>query len=371
MIRYSLLLFVCLSLGACGWLNDDEGMFVDRKDDYLEAEQLPPLEVPADMKAEEIADPFPIPPSPKQANARYFPERPPLPDAIYSSDNRREVRIQRLSDRRWLAIPEPPTTVWPKLKQFLAENGVAIVHEQPVEGRIDTDWFRIEPAAQQTYRDVVRLVLQDVRAQNGLAIGQDRLRIRLERGMQDQSSEIHLRHENDSQGLPSPAGVASLATLQSSVPQAEDELLKEIGAYIAARVAEQTVSRVATEIAGTEKAELDRNDQGRPVLRLRLDYERAWAALSRALENGGVEILAEDEKAGTYDIRVTEAVFAGEEPGFFSRMFSFGGDDPDDLRIKLVGAEEDHSVLVDLADGSAADEDLAEQVLALIREFSV
>jgi outer membrane protein assembly factor BamC len=371
MIRYPALLFVWLTLGACGWLNDDKGIFVDRKDDYLEAEQLPPLEVPADMQAEEIKDPFPIPPSPPQANARYFPERPPLPDAIYSSDNRREVRIQRLSSRRWLAIPEPPTTVWPKLKQFLAENGVAIVYEQPTEGRIDSDWFRVEAAAQKTYRDVVRLVLQDVRAQNSFATGQDRLRIRLERGMQDQSSEIHLRHENDSQGLPSPAGIASLSTLQSSLPQAEDELLKEIGAYIAARVAEQTVSRVATQIAGEDKAELDRNDKGRPILRLRLDYERAWAALSRALENGGVEVLADDEKAGTFDIRVTEAVFAGEEPGFFSRMFSFGRNDPDDLRIKLTGLAEDHSVLVDRMDGSAADEQLAEQVLALIREFSV
>lgn len=371
MIRYTGLVFVCMALGACGWMNDDEGMFVDRKDDYLDAKQLPPLEVPADLKAEELKDPFPIPPSPPQANARYFPERPPLPDAIYSSDNRREVRIQRLSSRRWLAIPESPTTVWPKLKQFLAENGVEVAYEQPTDGRIDTGWFRVEPAAQQTYRDVVRLVLQDARAQGGLLTGQDRLRLRLERGMQDQSSELHLRYENDSQALPSPAGIASLATVQSALPGAEDELLKEIGAYIAARVAEQTVSRVATEIAGTEKAELDRDTDGRPILRLRLDHERAWAALSRALENGGVEILAEDEPGGTYDIRVSEAVFSGEKPGFFKRMFSFGGNKPDDVRVRLVGKDEDHKVLVDLPDGASADEDLAEQVLALIREFSV
>ncbi len=371
MIRYTGLVLVCFTLGACGWMNDDKGMFVDRKDDYLKAEQLPPLEVPEDLNAEDLKDPFPIPPTPAQANARYFPERPPLPDAIYSSDNRREVRIQRLSDRRWLAIPEPPTPVWPKLKQFLAENGVNVVYEQPTDGRIDTDWFRVEAVAQQTYRDVVRLVIQDARAKGGLAIGQERLRIRLERGMQDSSSELHLRYENDSQGLPSPAGIASLSAVQSSLPQAEDELLKEIGAYIAARVAEQTVSRVATEIAGAEKAELDRDADGRPILRLRLDQARAWAALSRALENGGVEILAEDEKAGTYDVRVSEAVFRGEEPGFFKRMLSFGDDDIDDVRVRLVGQDEDHKVLVDLLDGAAAEDDLAEQVLALIREFSV
>lgn len=371
MTRFTGLVLVSTLLAACGWMNDDKGMFVDRKDDYLEAEQLPPLDVPEDMQPEDMKDPFPIPPSPAQANPQYFPERPPLPDAIYSGDNRREVRIQRLSDRRWLAIPEGPTTVWPKLKQFLAENGVPVIYEKPADGRIDSDWFRVEPAAQQTYRDVVRIVLQEARTQGGLVLGQERLRIRLERGMQDQSSELHLRHENDSQGLPSAAGVASLSGITSTLPTAEDELLKEIGAYIAARVAEQTVSRVATEIAGVEKAELGRGEDGRPILHLRLDHERAWAVLGRALENGGVEVVAEDEKTGALDIRVSEEVFSGEEPGFFKRLLTFGGDKPDAVRVRLIGSEEDHRVVVETVDGQAADEELAQQVLGLIREFAV
>ncbi|MEZ5596477.1 MAG: outer membrane protein assembly factor BamC [Pseudomonadales bacterium] len=358
-------------LAGCSWLNDDEGVFVDRRDDYLTAAQKPPLVVPDGLTADALTDPFPIPPTPEQVNAEFFPKQPPLPDAIYTGDNRGEVRIQRLSTRRWLAVPESPVTVWPKLKQFLAENGMTVTYEQPADGRIDTDWFVVQPATQQTYRDVVRLVLQESRKNSNLATGRERLRIRLERGMQELSSEIHVREENDSQGLPSPPGVASLNGISSSLPEAEDELLRELGAYIAARVSEQTVSRVAANISGVQKAELARDTAGHPVLRLRLDYERAWAALSKALENGGVEILSADDGAGVYTIRVPESVFTGKEPGFFSRMLSLGRKKSEDLRVMLTGEGESFDVTVQDGSGGAPADDLSQQVLVLIKEYAV
>lgn len=366
-----ILLAAVVVTSGCGWLNDDKGLFVDRRDDYVKARQLPPLEIPKDMQAEQMEDPLPIPPVPEQPNAVYFTERAPLPDAIYTSDNRGEVRIQRLSQRRWLAIPESPTTVWPKVKQFLAENGLSVSYEEPTEGRIDTDWFLVAPVEVQKYRDVVRLVLQEKRQAEGLKTGKDRIRLRLEGGLQDQSSEIHLRYENDSKGLPSANGLASLEKVNSTLPAAEDELLKELGAYIAARVAEQTVSRVASNISGVNKAQLDRNPDGSPILRLRLDFERAWAAVGKALENGSVEVTDSDSATGTYSIRVSDAVFAGEEPGFFKRMITFGGDKPKDLKVQLEGKGEEFKVLVQDQNGQAVDKDLAQQVLSLIREFAV
>lgn len=366
-----ILLGTVVVVSGCGWMNDDKGLFVDRRDDYVKARQLPPLEVPKDMHAAQLEDPLPIPAVPAQPNAVYFVERAPLPEAIYTSDNRGEVRIQRLAQRRWLAIPESPTTVWPKLKQFLAENRMAVTFEEATEGRIDTDWFVVAPVEAEKYRDVVRLVLQEKRQAEGLKTGKERLRLRLEGGLQDQSSEIHLRHENDSQGVPSENGLASLAKVTSALPTAEDELLKELGAYIAARVSEQTVSRVASNILGVNKAQMDRDPDGSPVLRLRLDFERAWAAVNKALENGGVEVTSDDSATGTYTIRVSDAVFAGEKPGFFKRMISFGGDKPQDLKLQLEGKGEEFTVLVQDQNGQPADKDLAQQVLSLIREFAV
>ncbi len=369
MTRGISLILLLTVLAGCSWLNDDEGWFVDRRDDYLDAEQLPPLAVPEDMRSENLSDPFPIPEVAERSNPQYFPRRPPLPNALYADDTRREVRIQRLSDRGWLVVPEPPDTVWPKLKQFLAENGLQVVHEAPSVGRLDTEWFDVSDAAR--YRDVVRIVVQEGRRDLGLATGRERLRLRLEPGLQAETSEIHLRHENDSMAAPSAAELVSLTDVSSVAAELESELLNEIGAYIASRVSEQTVSKVATNIAGAAKAQLDRNTSGQPVLRLRLDRERAWAAVGRALENGAVEVTNADTDAGVYAVRVNEALFTGgEEPGFFGRLLGRNRSEVHDLTLKLDGAAENLELSVHQPDGGYADRDLSREVLNLVREFA-
>ena len=362
-------LLASLLTGGCSWLNDDEGWFVDRRDDYLDARQKPSLRVPGDLAVADLEDPFPIPDVPDQTNPQYFPKKPPLPNALYADDTRREVRLQRLADRQWLVVPEPPTTVWPKLKQFIAENGLRTVHDEPAVGRIDTDWFAVSNAAQ--YRDVVRIVLQEGRREVGVDDGRERLRFRVEQGLQAETSEIHLRYENDVLAAPSAEGIVSLSGVTSVVPNLEGELLNEIGAYIASRVSEQTVSKVATNIAGTAKAFIDRNDSGEPVLRLLLDRERAWAAVGRALANGSVDITAADPQTGTHEVLISDVLFTGEEePGFFSRLFGRGGVDQHELSLQLTGEEENLELSVHELDGAFAERELSREVLSLVREFA-
>ena len=126
-------LFPYLALsGGCSWFNDDEGVFVNKSDDYLDARERSGLVIPADLNQDRVGDPFPIPPTPTQLNPEFYPQRPPQPSAIYANDNRDVVRIQSLGERRWLALPESPSTVWPKVKQFLAENGVPVAGESGV-----------------------------------------------------------------------------------------------------------------------------------------------------------------------------------------------------------------------------------------------
>ena len=143
------------SLTGCGWLNDDKGIFVNRDDDYIDMEERAALVVPTDLQASKVADPYPIPRTPRQLNPEFYPFKPPRPDAIFASDNRDEVRIQRLGERAWLVVPEDPTTVWPKVKQFLAENGIRVESEMTEYGRLDTQWL---DTSQDAYRDIIRTV---------------------------------------------------------------------------------------------------------------------------------------------------------------------------------------------------------------------
>ena len=110
----------------------------------------------------------------------------------------------------------------------------------------------------------------------------------MEQGLQPTATEVHVRHENDLRGVPAADDSVLLNGVTSDSSAAESKLLSEIGAYIAARVAESTVSRVALEIGSGAKTELVRNEAGQPVLRLFLDRGRAWATLGQSLRNAEV-----------------------------------------------------------------------------------
>ena len=373
MVKLGFVCGLCLTvLGACSWIKrGDDGLLLTPKDDYLEAQQHKVLVIPEDLQALADTDPFPIPPTPDQINPSFYPAKPPLPDAIYANSNRDEVRVQKLGDRRWLVIPEPPTTAWPKLKQFLAENGVAIALDSPQYGRVNTQWLRVE---QTNYRDVVRTIVKDAKASLEHNLGQDRFLIKVEQGLRVGTTEVHLRHENDSVSLPAANEVQSLHGLVSHIARAEDDMLNEVGAYIAAKVSEQTVSKVALQIGSTQKAELKRDPQGRPILKFYLDQERAWATLGQALENADVEIISLDKPTGKFNLHVTPAAFGGEDnDGFFCRItFSCGGkQDERDIQVQMSGSGREFTVIVLDEQGQRLEEtELSQQVLVLIREYA-
>lgn len=363
--------------GGCGWMSDDRGIFVERRDDYLDAKEGPEVVLPEDLNSAALGDPFPIPPTPEQSDAEFFPFKPPLPDAIYGDDKRESVRIQRLGARRWLVVPEPPATVWPKIKQFFTDNGVSIAAENPLAGRLDSQWLELSA---DSYRDIVRTVLSEARGSEALAyVGSDeRVLLRVEQGLQERTSEVHLRHQRSDLEPPAAPQPENIAALSSASDEAEQQMLSELGAYIAAKVAEQTVSMVGQSISTQPKSVMERADAGVPALRLNLDFERAWATVGQALANAEVQVDATDEEAASYRVLITEATFTGEEKGFFGRMFSFGSDGQR-LLVKLLpvtraDAAADGAYWVQVAAPEDADEpvsrELAQELLVLIREYA-
>lgn len=361
------LLGLCVVLAGCGWFRDDKGIFVNRADDYIDVTERNQLVVPEDLDASHVKDPHPIPPANTVLNAEFYPDRPPRPDAIFANDNRDEVRLQRLGDRRWLVVPEPATMVWPKVRQFLAENGVSVADVDPQHGRIDTQWMEVSRGG--SYRDVVRLVISDGKADSGFSGGEDRLLIRVEQGLKERNSEIQLRYQNDRLSTVQPGMVEDLDSIESSIPEVETELLNELGAYIASKVAEQAVSRVAQTISGGVKSRVTRDSSGEPVLELDLDYQRAWATIAQALGRADVEITDYDEQAGVYQVVIPESVFSGKGGGWLAGIF--GGRQKYDLelRFKKTGTNRFYVMVLD-DDAQPVDRDLSQEVLTMIREFA-
>ena len=372
--RAAIIIFLLPTLAVgCGWFGKNQPEEKD-PNDYLQAKPVADLRVPADLPSKPGLDPFPVPEIPPQTNPSFYPQRPPLPDAMYANDNRNEVRIQRLGGRAWLAIPEPPTTAWPKIKQFFADNGVAFAFEDPEEGRLNTVWLALDSEG---YRDVVRATMLGVKQAEGLVNGKDRLLIRVEQGLQPTATEVHLRHDNDQQGSQITGAGAGLSAITSDSNDAENKLLSEIGAYIAARVAESTVSRVAQEIGSGAKTELIRNADGQPVLRLFLDRGRAWATLGQSLRNAEVvevAVLEQSSETASIQVLLPQSLFGGDRSvGVLCRLtFSCGGADDVNVTLRMTPSPQSEVFDVLVFDGEAplADNDLAQQILVLIREYA-
>lgn len=357
-------------VAGCSWITGERGFIVDRRSEYLETVENPPLVIPGELVATRVQDTAPIPAIPTPLRPEYYDDKPPRPNAIHGADSRDEVRIQRLGERRWLAIPEDPTIVWPKLKQFLAENGVPLARELPAEGRLDTDWLTV---GAEPYRDVIRLAIRDAKAAAQLSGGRDRVRLRVEPGLRERTSEVHIRYENDAFSPPAPDDLVSLEAAASHLATAEQDLLNELGAYIAARVAEQTVSMVAQDIGSGAKSYLDRDPEGDPVLRLLVDYPRAWATIGQSLSRANIEVDDADETAGSYLISISPDLEVGEpeRKGFLRRMFSFGRKETMNLQIRIRSQTDGSQVVTaQAADGSALDREFGQQVLVLLREYS-
>jgi outer membrane protein assembly factor BamC len=352
-----------LAAPGCRWMNDDRGLIVNRADDYLEAHAAPPLVIPDDLNHEAIHDMLVVPEVPQSAHSARYPNEAPRPDAIYARDEAQGIKIQKLGERRWLVVPQPPAVVWPKIKQFFADNGIAIVAEVPDAGRMESDW--IDTSGSQV-KDVIRLAIRDAKAEAKTQTGHDRLLLRVEQGVRERSSEIHIRHENDSMAIPE----EGVWPDQSAIVGVESELLNELGSYIAADVAAESVSFVARNIGAESKAVLDWDASGEPVLHLNLDFDRAWAVLGQALSNAQVKVTDLDRANGIYFVSVAPADLDPEhKPGFFSRMFG-SSDDPRPFQLLMKPGERGYLVSVLDDKRAPAPSELSQQLLLLIREYA-
>ena len=376
MKKLSVLVFL-MAIAGCGMLpslpfiGDSD---TPEKQTYVDLRPQPALQIPADLQQSESGQVSAVPEISAQRNASFYPDRPPLPDAKYVTDNRNEVRMQRLGDRNWLVIPEAPTTAWPKMKQFFADNGVVLADDRPELGRLNTSWLEDtgRPA-----RDVVRSLLQNARSEAALDMGQDRFLIRVEQGLQPQSTEVHLRHDNDALGEKIPADLVRVQEVSSDLLAAEKELLEQIGGYIAARVAESTVSKVALQIGSQPKTDLQRNSEGIPELSFFLDKKRAVASLTQSLRNAGVILDAEDSEAGRFDISIPSEVLTGRSNTTFFCRLTFSCGSRGETSVTLLMSEatstdkgEAHTIYV-LQNGQfMTDADKAQEILVLVREFA-
>lgn len=296
-IKIALLSLMSVSLSGCSWLFGPDGVFPDRSNDYLKADSLPPLQVPSEVDERVLGQTYVIP-SIKKAEFDYPDEfEAPRPEALSANVHSERVKIQSLGEQRWIYINTSPSEVWPRVRNYLNANGLAVESTDAQKGLIETTWlqFQNEP---------------DLR---------NKFLLRIEQGVQPDSTEVHITHLSADLNAPVVGSVQWPS--KSSNPEREETLVRELANNLADEVNAGAASLLAQTIGGDSKiAIVSRNRE--PIMRMELDRNRAWATLSFALEQEGFRTLEENSDANIFyvDYRDPE-----EGEGFFRGWF--GGDD--------------------------------------------
>lgn len=333
-IRLGAVFAAPLALGACSWvpgmdrLAGDEGIFRDRQGDYLEAPTIPRTRIPDRYDSYVIDDLYVIPEIRETETTAFLDAPRPRP---IEGRSEREVVIQRINESSWVVVDASPSQVWPRVRDYWTSRGVALSMENPTRGVMETAWMTLE----------------------GNTLTKEKFRVTVEPGFQDESSEVKLLHVSMPQAVPALEQANWPAVSENQ--ELEFETLNDMAIYLA-DVADlyqaSSVSFLAGNIPSKGKASL----QG-DRLRLEADYQRSWAAVGRALQRAGVEIVSQDQAEGVYEVAYT-IIPDEEEKGFFGRLFTlerFSREEPLEHRLRVTVSGSDGAVEVLAEDQDSPD----------------
>ena len=124
-----------------------------------------------------------------------------------------------------------------------------------------------------------------------------------------------------------------------------------------------------------ERISLNTDGSGNPLLTLASDFDRAWSAVGRALQDADVRVDDMNRSLGVYYINLAEeAQKPDEKPGFFSRLLG-GEADAEEVearaeryQVRLTSVGDSVQVSVEKSLEAVAPADVARRVLELIQD---
>ncbi|MFC3114208.1 outer membrane protein assembly factor BamC [Cellvibrio fontiphilus] len=288
------------SLSGCGMFFGDEGVFRNRESDYLKADNIPPLVLPAGKHSEAMGELYPIPPI-TATDFGYDPDsidtEVPRPMPLSANLEQENVKIQRVGGESWILLNAAPGEVWPRIRNFLNVNNLPVSRADISRGIIETSWLQFKTDLA-TY---------------------DRYRLQIDQGVQPETTEIHIIHMS----VPASEKPAAEMNWPRKSVNAEREkwMLDELAATLASETAEGGTSLLAQAIGGSVKANLTML-RGEPAMLIKLDRTRAFATLAYAAKKDGFTTFEADADAALYYVHYKDP--EDSKPGFFKRLFRIG-----------------------------------------------
>lgn len=324
---------------GCSFLMGDDGPFRDRQGDYLVSPTIAPMTIPPELDSFTLDELYVVPPP--LAEDRPVFVRAPSPRPL-DTNIREGVVVQRFGDRRWIVIGAEPAQVWPRLRDYWSTAQIPVASEDPVQLIMETAWL-------------------------GDAGSRNKYQVRIEPGLHAGNSEVYVLQVGESY-VADPEAPVNWPTSSANL-ELEHAMLDEVSVYLADRTDLYRASSVSL-LAGSLEAESKSSVIGTAdgeVLRLRIDFDRAWSQVGQALGNAEVEVTSSDRDEAYYSVLFTGVEEEGEDgPGFFRRLFTSedaeNGETPA-FTLRLLTEEGHVTVIAEPAVSNAESAELRDQLI--------
>jgi outer membrane protein assembly factor BamC len=291
------------------------------------------------------------------------------------------VRVERSGNTRWLVSNQTPEQLWPQLQAFWEERGLQLSVNDAQTGVMETEWAENRSKLPQ---DIIRNTLGKVLDSVYDTGERDKYRTRIERT--PQGTEIYISHRGMEEVLVGQSKDQTVWRPRAGDPQLEAEMLSRLMVKLGSKEADAKAAVAAATVAAgpsatagndTTRGSNARIVAGQPGATLQLDdaFDRAWRRVGLSLDRSGFTVEDRDRTAGLYYVRYADPKLAGkEEPGFFSKLFSFGSKDKAAgsavnryrISVKAAGAGSSTLVTVLNPQGQPDNTDVAQRIINVL-----
>ena len=362
-----------LLVGGCSGITG--GTESDPETTYKTSRSAPPLEIPPDLSGSAVRDTLPIPGVGATYSQYASGEGTETAQAVLPEVD--GARIERSGDERWLAVAMKPEDIWPRLRDFWAEQGFALETEDPDIGLMETEW-----AARHTPLPagaIKRLLLQATDGLYGVTF-RDRYRTRIERGTGPDTTDIYISHRGAEQtvvGDETPDARREGLGERVWLPRPRDSglealMLSRLMIFLGVDE-ERAESIVAASEPPAPRARLVREDGGAAALVLDEGFSSAWRRAGLALDRAGFAVEDRDRSRGLFFVRYHGVGNGQESEGWLSRLKFWKSDDKEEnagiYLVRVQGDTADTSRIVVLGEDGATDAGpTASRILTVLQE---
>jgi outer membrane protein assembly factor BamC len=287
-------------LGGCGVLSD-------RSADYVSAPEGKTIELPASADESRFRQIMPVRDINPANAGKFFPEGIPTPPDMTSEILDQNYAVEELDGRAWLLVNDVPGRLWPAVAAYMSDRRLGVAFDSPQLGLQQSELVNFSLRA----RELVQLEGEASASEPKVL-----LQVRIAPGVRRKSTEIQVRSIVVAD---QPEALLSWDTAfapDSADLELQKRVLANMGEFLKAGEENKSFSRAASGMTSKPLVKLiSANDQA-SVIDMQLGYGRAWAEVSRALNESDMTIIDLNRSAGWFQVDHRSA--DERESGWFS-----------------------------------------------------